>query len=112
MKFFRLGLGGHASVTLLLGIILIAPLMAFLGDSPAAPTAKITVMTRNLYVGASFRILLGASTPDDIRDRVAQVYARILSSKFASRAEAIANEIAQARPDVVGLQEAILLLVK
>ena len=112
MKFFRLGLGGHASITLLLGIILTAPLMAFLGDSPAAPTAKITVMTRNLYVGASFRILLGASTPDDIRDRVAQVYARILSSKFASRAEAIANEIAEARPDVVGLQEAILLLVK
>jgi len=69
-------------------------------------------MTRNLYVGASFSIMLGASTLDDVADRATQVYAKILSSQFSSRAEAIADEIVQNRPDVVGLQEAPLILVQ
>jgi endonuclease/exonuclease/phosphatase family metal-dependent hydrolase len=67
-------------------------------------------MTRNLYVGSAFNILLDISTPEEVPDRVAKVYARILSSQFQWRAEAIADEIVKIRPDVVGLQEAPLLL--
>ena len=37
------------------------------GDSSTVtPNASITVMSRNLYVGASFNLLAGASTPNDI----------------------------------------------
>jgi hypothetical protein len=99
-------------IPLVLVIVLAAPLMAFLGDSPGGRGGRVTVMTRNLYVGASFSSLVGVSTPDEIPERVARVYARILSSQFQRRAEAIANEIVQAQPDVVGLQEATLLLVQ
>ena len=78
-------------------------------DSPAvAPKASITVMSRNLYVGASFYALVGASTPKDISERVAMVYERILSSQFPRRAEAISDEIVRKQPDLVGLQEAPL----
>ena len=88
------------------------PFPAFYDDSPSVPAGSITVMTRNLYVGASFSIMLGASTLDDVGDRAARIYARILSSQFPRRAEAIADEILQTRPDVVGLQEAPLIIVQ
>ena len=76
-----------------------------------APEASITVTSRNLYVGASFYPLVGASTPKDISERVAMVYERILSSQFPHRAEAISDEIVRKQPDLVGLQEAPLLVV-
>jgi endonuclease/exonuclease/phosphatase family metal-dependent hydrolase len=69
-------------------------------------------MTRNLYVGAAFDTLLNAQTSDDIPGLVAQIYSTILSSRFPCRAEAIADEIVQNQPDLVGLQEAALLRVQ
>jgi endonuclease/exonuclease/phosphatase family metal-dependent hydrolase len=112
MKSFRLVLSTHLFSSLFLLISLTAPLSAFPGDPPAVATDRITVMTRNLYVGASFSIMLGASTLNDVGDRATQVYAKILSSQFSRRAEAIADEIVQNQPDVVGLQEAPLILVQ
>jgi len=112
MKFFRLVLIGRIVSPLVLVIGLSAPLLALHDDSLTVPTASITVMTRNLYVGASFGLFLGISTQKDVPDRVAKVYAKILSSRFPSRAEAIADEIVQNRPDVVSLQEAFLLFVQ
>jgi endonuclease/exonuclease/phosphatase family metal-dependent hydrolase len=97
---------------LALVIALSASLSAWHGDSLGVPTACITVMTRNLYVGTSFAPFLGIQTRDDIPGRVAKVYEKILSSRFPLRAEAIADEIVQNRPDVVTLQEAFLLLVQ
>ncbi len=78
--------------------------------SLAFPAATITVMTRNLYAGASFRILAGTQTPSDLPDRVARIYAKILSSEFPRRAEAIADEIVQNQPDVIALQEVPLVI--
>jgi endonuclease/exonuclease/phosphatase family metal-dependent hydrolase len=86
--------------------------LTFPGASAALPAGRITVMTRNLYVGASFSIMLGASTQDDVGDRAAKIYARILASQFPRRADAIADEIIQTQPDVVGLQEVPLILVR
>ena len=87
-------------------IALVASASPVHSDSSAvAPKASITVMSRNLYVGASFNPLVGASTPNDISERVAMVYGTILSSQFPRRAEAIADEIVGKQPDLVGLQE-------
>jgi endonuclease/exonuclease/phosphatase family metal-dependent hydrolase len=80
-------------------------------SSAAATKVTFTVMTRNLYLGSAFDPLLNAPTPDDIPERVAEVYAAILSSQYPCRAEAIADEIVQSQPDLVGLQEAVLLRV-
>ncbi len=63
---------------------------------------RLTVETRNLFVGFDAGALLtGAITP-------AQAWTAVLASNPAGRAEAWADEIAAARPDVVGLQEATL----
>ena len=63
---------------------------------------RITVETRNLFVGFDAGALLaGAITP-------AQAWTTVLLSDPAGRAESWADEIAAARPDVVGLQEAAL----
>lgn len=106
MKSLRFILGSHLFFSLFLLIVLNEPLLAFQCDSPAATAGRITVMTRNLYVGASFSSMLGASTMEDVGERAARIYARILSSQFSRRADAIADEIVQTQPDVVGLQEA------
>ena len=97
-------------------VLLMAPIAspsALNGVSPAAASERdVTVMTRNLYVGAAFDLLISAPTPNDIPERVALIYAAILSSEFPCRAEVIADEIVQNQPDLVGLQEAALLRVQ
>ena len=96
---------------LVLVIALFGSVFAIDAESPAvASNGSITLITRNLYVGAAFDPLLNA-TPEEIPERVAQVYTTILSSQFPCRAEAIADEIIQNQPDLVGLQEAELLRV-
>ncbi|HSB05042.1 MAG TPA: endonuclease/exonuclease/phosphatase family protein [Thermodesulfobacteriota bacterium] len=94
-------------------LVLLIALLASLSAVHAADSlnGSITVMTRNLYVGAAFDSLLSVPTPNDIPGRVAQIYAEILSSQYPCRAEAIADEIVQNQPDLVGLQEAVLLRV-
>ena len=105
---------GRKFVSLLLVLIaLAASTSAVHGASSAvAPKGGLTVMTRNLYVGAAFDSLLTVQNPNDIPGRVALIYAEILSSQFPCRAEAIADEIMQNQPDLVGLQEAALLRVQ
>lgn len=68
---------------------------------------NVTVMTRNLYLGADiFRVFeAGLEDPDLIPVAVAQVYNTMLFTNFEARAEAIADEIARKKPHVVGLQE-------
>lgn len=64
---------------------------------------RITVETRNLFVGFDAgALLVGAITPP-------QAWMTLLASDPAARAQAWADEIAAARPDVVGLQEAMLI---
>jgi endonuclease/exonuclease/phosphatase family metal-dependent hydrolase len=108
----RLVLGTNLVSLIVLLIAFVSSVSAIHASSSATAKNSITVMTRNLYVGAAFDPLLNAPTPDDIPERVAQVYSTILSSRFPCRAEAIADEIVQSQPDFVGLQEAALLRVQ
>ena len=73
-------------------------------DSPA-----VTVMTWNLYIGTDLRRLLTRPDDGEIQTAVARLLADIEKSRFDARAEAIADEIAATRPDLVGLQEVTLL---
>jgi endonuclease/exonuclease/phosphatase family metal-dependent hydrolase len=68
-----------------------------------APANSATIMTRNLYVGGD--VFLPFVSPDPLA-AAAQVWADILASAPSARMAAIADEIALARPNVVGLQEA------
>jgi endonuclease/exonuclease/phosphatase family metal-dependent hydrolase len=71
---------------------------------PENPGQKkfLTVMSRNVYLGADIFAPFGA--PDPLA-AAAQVWAEIQASDFGSRADALAAEIVATSPDVVGLQE-------
>lgn len=73
-----------------------------------APAGEITVMSQNLYVGADVDLVIRAlGTPDPADDFPALLFAIETVGKTAApaRIEAIADEIARARPHAVGLQE-------
>ena len=73
------------------------------GAAERSSSARFTVETRNLFVGFDAGVLLaGAITP-------AQAWGTLVLSNPAGRAEEWADEIAAARPDVVGLQEVSLI---
>jgi endonuclease/exonuclease/phosphatase family metal-dependent hydrolase len=65
----------------------------------------LTVMTRNLYLGASLTPAVTAPDTPAFLAAVAGVYGAAQLTSFPVRAEAIADEIAANQPDVIGLQE-------
>ena len=81
------------------------------GGLPGTPETRATVMTRNLYIGTELdeaiqAVLLG--DPEAIVAAVGAAWARVLMTDFETRAKALAQEIAEAGADLVGLQEAAL----
>lgn len=81
------------------------------GAAPAAasqeraPRKTVTVMTRNLYLGASLDPILHATSVQAAFGAVAAAWAQVQANDFTERARAIAAEIARAKPDFVGVQE-------
>lgn len=80
--------------------------------SALEPTADddghVTVMTRNMYVGVDVNVVIAAiRTPDPADDLPALLTSVDVISRtdFPARVSALADEIARARPHVVGLQE-------
>jgi len=69
----------------------------------------ISVMTWNIYVGTDVDKILAAQNPQDIPVLAAEAFQLLLATKFSERAEAIAKQIAQYQPHVIGLQEVSLL---
>lgn len=74
--------------------------------------ARVSVMSQNLYLGGPiFRLVEDPTCQATEQNPIApalcadQIYGQIEASDFAARAEAIADEIAHARPALVGLQE-------
>jgi endonuclease/exonuclease/phosphatase family metal-dependent hydrolase len=65
----------------------------------------LTVMTQNLYLGSSLNPALEATTPEAFIEAVARIYATVQYTNFPQRAEAIADEIEENEPDLIGLQE-------
>lgn len=65
----------------------------------------ITVMTRNVYVGADVDYVLAAEDPNEIPVRVAQAFQMLQETNFYERAKALANEVFWTRPHLIGLQE-------
>lgn len=75
-----------------------------------ASEREVRLVTRNLYLGAELDPLLQASV-DQLPAVARQVLARVQASDFTVRAQRLAEEIAQAQPHLVGLQEVELIQV-
>lgn len=91
-------------------VVTVALLLAACGDDSAdIPAtfdgAKLTVMTRNLYLGGDLAPVITVGGIDKIPEAVAALWKSVLASDPRGRMKAVAAEIADANPDVVGLQE-------
>lgn len=65
----------------------------------------LTVMNQNMYLGSSLAPALEAKTGEEFVAAVARIYATVQYTNFPARAEAIADEVEEKEPDLVGLQE-------
>lgn len=80
---------------------------------PAAASAKeegpkVTVMTRNIFLGADLGPALAAPTIPAAIDGAGTIWNEFESTNFPERAVPLAREIKAAKPDLVGLQEVAL----
>lgn len=80
-----------------------APLNAATQGTTGAST--ITVYTQNLYVGADVDAIVEAPDQQQALAALIQAAGTLQRTSFATRAAAIADEIARTKPDVVGFQE-------
>jgi endonuclease/exonuclease/phosphatase family metal-dependent hydrolase len=89
-------------------VALLTVLAALLGAAVGKKPVSLTVMTRNLYLGANLDPIVKAKSLPDALNAVATDWAQVQANDFPTRARAIAREIATVKPDVVGFQEAVL----
>lgn len=99
-------------LVLTLGLVTACDMPTEAGPSAATPSLTsvasgpnaVSVMTQNLYLGADLGPIAEAP-PNEVPFVVAAVRAKVLATDFATRAQALADEIAETRPHLIGLQE-------
>ena len=101
----RIALGAVMFCTL--AIALLAPASSDAGTSDKK-RPKITVMSRNVYLGADLGPAINAGSICEAVDAAGGIVNDVDESDFTERAPLLAKEIAKAGPDLVGLQEAAL----
>jgi endonuclease/exonuclease/phosphatase family metal-dependent hydrolase len=74
----------------------------------AASGRDVTVMSRNLYLGADIISAALATDRADEAQRATALFQTVQQTNFPVRAKAIAREIDQNDPDLIGLQEVAL----
>ena len=94
-------------VLLALAALMLVPATAMAGSSKST-TTNVTVMTRNLYLGADIIKLATASDRNDFENKAAELFETVRKTDFKSRAALIADEIKKNKPDFVGMQEVAL----
>src|SRR5262245_47583764 len=93
----------------------VRPMLEKLEDRtvPSAVSAakEVPVMSQNLYLGPDLEPVVAALStgePNLFIPAISQAWATVRANDFFQRAEALADEIAEARPYLVGLQEAVV----
>src|SRR5688500_17114346 len=93
---------------LALAALMLVPTTALAGSSKKSKTTNVTVMTRNLYLGADIITLVTASDRNDFEQKATALFQTVGQTNFKARSDLIAAEIKRTKPDVIGLQEVAL----
>ena len=75
---------------------------------PFRSERQVTVMTQNLFLGTDLNPIFAAPDQVALFAATGAGWAQVQANDFPARAEAIADQIAASRPDLIGLQEAML----
>jgi hypothetical protein len=97
-RFGRMTIAAAASLTA----------VALFSPAAEARTPEITVMTRNLFLGADLTPAINAAGIAQAIDGAGVVWNELQSTRFAERAVPLAQEIKRSNADLVGLQEVAL----
>jgi endonuclease/exonuclease/phosphatase family metal-dependent hydrolase len=81
---------------------------AFAAGAQADTPRPAKVTTRNLYLGADLTRSITATTIPQLLAANAQIFSNVQTTNFPERAKALAREIANADPTLIGLQEVAL----
>lgn len=79
-----------------------------LGIVQTATAQPVNTMTRNLYLGANLTPAIGAPNLPALIAASGQILRDVTHNDFPTRAEGLAQEILEKKPDLVGLQEVAL----
>jgi hypothetical protein len=85
--------------------VLAVAAMALPVAAEAKPGPKITVMTRNVFLGADLAPAIQAPTIAQAIDGAGTIWNEFQSTRFPDRALPLAREIKRSKADLVGLQE-------
>ena len=89
-------------------LLLAVPVAADAAKAEKQGGPKVTVMTRNVFLGADLGPALAATTLDGAIDGAGVILNEVDETNFPERAKPLAKEIAESEPDLVGLQEVAL----
>jgi endonuclease/exonuclease/phosphatase family metal-dependent hydrolase len=101
--------GARKAGLLLTAVALVALAIPAAADAKKGKGAqKVTVMTRNVFLGADLSPALNATSLAEAIDANGVILNEVDATNFPDRAVPLANEIKDAKPDLVGLQEVAL----
>ena len=89
-----------------IGLFAVLPSVA--AANHAKKGVKVDVMTRNIFLGADLGPGLEAGDPNEFVQANGEIFREVTKTDFPRRAHILAEEIEDAQPDIVGLQEVAL----
>jgi endonuclease/exonuclease/phosphatase family metal-dependent hydrolase len=96
-----------ATVATLVALVA-APIVTEAVAQPRDEGTNVRVLTRNLFLGGNDAPLADAQNPEELVREAGELLRSVDRTNFPLRARALANEIRQLRPHIVGLQEVAL----
>jgi endonuclease/exonuclease/phosphatase family metal-dependent hydrolase len=89
-------------------IPLFAVVALALAPAAQAKAPKLTVMTRNVYLGGNIAGPIPAQSPQEFEQKASALWAAVRATDFPARAKLLAREVRRTKPDVIGMQEVAL----